>query len=207
MGEKKLSYEDVQVGDEAPVIAHTLTRTDLVKYAGASGDFNPMHHDEVAAQQAGQPTGKSKVVVERGPVQHFADAVLSASPIYHDPVAAEAAGFDSIPAPPTWPFAMEFSGKFAEMQPADAPTGNPLATVLGPLMAKGGLILHGEEEFLYHRPILVGDVLIGDGVISDVYQKESKGRTMTFICSETTWTEESTGEPVVTARMNLIHRA
>ena len=169
--------------------------------------------DDAAAQEdvlksiIGQPTGKSKVIVERGPVQHFADAVLSASPIYHDPVAAKEAGFDSIPAPPTWPFAMEFSGKFAEMQPADAPTGNPLATVLGPLMAKGGLILHGEEEFLYHRPILVGDVLIGDGVISDVYQKESKGRTMTFICSETKWTEESTGEPVVTARMNLIHRS
>jgi acyl dehydratase len=56
MGEKKLSFDDVQVGDEAPVVTHTLTRTDLVKYAGASGDFNPMHHDEVAAQQAGQPS-------------------------------------------------------------------------------------------------------------------------------------------------------
>ena len=56
MGEKKLSFEDVQVGDEAPVITHTLTRTDLVRYAGASGDFNPMHHDEVAAQAAGQPS-------------------------------------------------------------------------------------------------------------------------------------------------------
>jgi acyl dehydratase len=56
MSEQKLSYEVVQVGDEAPVIAHTLTRTDLVKYAGASGDFNPMHHDEVAAQAAGQPS-------------------------------------------------------------------------------------------------------------------------------------------------------
>ena len=56
MGEKKLSYDDVQVGDEAPVLSHKLTRTDLVKYAGASGDFNPMHHDEVAAQAAGQPS-------------------------------------------------------------------------------------------------------------------------------------------------------
>ena len=56
MGEKKLSYADVQVGDEAPVISHKLTRTDLVKYAGASGDFNPMHHDEVQAQAAGQPS-------------------------------------------------------------------------------------------------------------------------------------------------------
>src|SRR5262249_39993729 len=29
---------------------------DLVRYAGASGDFNPMHHDEVAAQAAGLPS-------------------------------------------------------------------------------------------------------------------------------------------------------
>jgi acyl dehydratase len=56
MGEKKLSFDDVKVGDEAPVLTHTLTRTDLVKYAGASGDFNPMHHDEVAAKGAGQPS-------------------------------------------------------------------------------------------------------------------------------------------------------
>ena len=56
MTEQKLSYDAVQVGDEAPVMSHTLTRTDLVRYAGASGDFNPMHHDEVAAQAAGQPS-------------------------------------------------------------------------------------------------------------------------------------------------------
>jgi acyl dehydratase len=56
MGEQKLFFEDVAVGDEAPVITHTLTRTDLVKYAGASGDFNPMHHDEVLAKAAGQPS-------------------------------------------------------------------------------------------------------------------------------------------------------
>jgi acyl dehydratase len=56
MGEQKLFFDDVHVGDEAPVLTHTLTRTDLVKYAGASGDFNPMHHDEVLAKAAGQPS-------------------------------------------------------------------------------------------------------------------------------------------------------
>jgi acyl dehydratase len=56
MGEQKLSFDDVTVGDEAPVLSHKLTRTDLVKYAGASGDFNPMHHDEVLAKAAGQPS-------------------------------------------------------------------------------------------------------------------------------------------------------
>lgn len=52
----KLNYEDLSVGDEGPVVSHELTRTCLVKYAGASGDFNPMHTDEVSAQAAGLPS-------------------------------------------------------------------------------------------------------------------------------------------------------
>src|SRR5580658_11120895 len=56
MSEQKLTYDEVSVGDEAPVLSHKLTRTDLVKYAGASGDFNPMHHDEPMAKAAGQPS-------------------------------------------------------------------------------------------------------------------------------------------------------
>ena len=56
MGEGTRYFEDVDKGDEAPVLRHTLTRTDLVRYAGASGDFNPMHHDEVQAQASGLPS-------------------------------------------------------------------------------------------------------------------------------------------------------
>src|SRR5262245_32970928 len=33
-----------------------LTRTDIVRYAGASGDFNPNHHDELFAQASGFPS-------------------------------------------------------------------------------------------------------------------------------------------------------
>jgi acyl dehydratase len=56
MGERVRDYDHVSAGESGPAISHTLTRTDLVVYAGASGDFNPMHHDEVAAQQAGLPS-------------------------------------------------------------------------------------------------------------------------------------------------------
>jgi acyl dehydratase len=56
MGEQTLNYDDVRVGDTAPALDHKLTRTDLVMYAGASGDFNPMHTDEVAAQASGLPS-------------------------------------------------------------------------------------------------------------------------------------------------------
>jgi len=56
MGERALDSASVSAGDTGPAITHALTRTDLVMYAGASGDFNPMHHDEIAAQQAGLPS-------------------------------------------------------------------------------------------------------------------------------------------------------
>jgi acyl dehydratase len=39
-----------------PFVVENLTRTDLVRYAGASGDFNPIHHDEHFAKAAGNPT-------------------------------------------------------------------------------------------------------------------------------------------------------
>lgn len=56
MAEEALKFDDVSEGDEAPGFSHKLTRTDLVKYAGASGDFNPMHHDDTLAQGAGLPS-------------------------------------------------------------------------------------------------------------------------------------------------------
>jgi acyl dehydratase len=52
----RLRYDEISPGDEAPSVRHKLTRGDLVAYAGASGDMNPMHTDEVAAQKAGLPS-------------------------------------------------------------------------------------------------------------------------------------------------------
>ena len=49
-------FQDFEVGSTAPELRHLLSRTDLVRYAGASGDYNPMHHDEILATSAGQPS-------------------------------------------------------------------------------------------------------------------------------------------------------
>ena len=44
------------VGDQMPTgTAGPMTRTDFVMYAGASGDFHPLHHDEPYALAAGLP--------------------------------------------------------------------------------------------------------------------------------------------------------
>jgi acyl dehydratase len=51
-----VSYSSVQVGDEREEEFPPLTRTMFVRYAGASGDFNPMHHDDTIATQVGNPS-------------------------------------------------------------------------------------------------------------------------------------------------------
>lgn len=155
----------------------------------------------------GKPTSARRVRVERGPIEFFATALKDDNPVYHDAGAARAAGFSGIPAPPTFSFVMAHMGTRAEEQPPD-PTGgsNPMFEVMGNLMRQGGIVLHGEQEFVYHRPIVEGDVLDGEGHIVDVYEKQSKGSIMTFIVMETNWRDAATGEPVVTERFNLIHR-
>ncbi|HEY8216107.1 MAG TPA: MaoC family dehydratase N-terminal domain-containing protein [Acidimicrobiia bacterium] len=155
----------------------------------------------------GKRTGANRVRIERGPVGFFASAVLDDNPVYRDVEAASGAGFDAIPAPPTFSFAMRHMGVIGEEQPPD-PTGgtNPMHAVMGDLHAKGALILHGEEEFEYHRPVMVGDVLLGEGTIVDLYEKDTDSAVMTFIVIETVWRDEANGDPVVTERFNLIGR-
>src|SRR5262249_19561505 len=54
---KKLYCASVKEGDALPSFTvENLTRTDFVKYAGSSGDFNPIHHDQTFAEVSGNPT-------------------------------------------------------------------------------------------------------------------------------------------------------
>ena len=45
----------MQVGSELPVRRYRVTRADLVRYAGASGDFNPIHYSDRVATGVGLP--------------------------------------------------------------------------------------------------------------------------------------------------------
>jgi acyl dehydratase len=58
---------DLAVGHEAPPRTYPpLTRTDFVKYQGASGDFHPLHHDEAYAQSVGFPSVFSVGMLQAG---------------------------------------------------------------------------------------------------------------------------------------------
>jgi acyl dehydratase len=44
------------MADAIELLIAPITRTQIVRFAGAGGDFNPMHHDEAFALAAGQPS-------------------------------------------------------------------------------------------------------------------------------------------------------
>lgn len=53
----KVYFEDVEVGSEMPpLVKGPIEQIQLTRYAGASGDFNPIHHDEPFAKAAGYPS-------------------------------------------------------------------------------------------------------------------------------------------------------
>ncbi|MER7051963.1 MaoC family dehydratase [Streptomyces sp. NPDC000351] len=51
----KVAYDDVEVGTELPARSFPVSRATLVRYAGASGDFNPIHWNEKFAKEVGLP--------------------------------------------------------------------------------------------------------------------------------------------------------
>jgi acyl dehydratase len=50
-----VAYDEVEVGTELPARSFPVTRATLVQYAGASGDFNPIHWNEKFARAVGLP--------------------------------------------------------------------------------------------------------------------------------------------------------
>ncbi|MEU5694382.1 MaoC/PaaZ C-terminal domain-containing protein [Actinosynnema sp. NPDC020468] len=62
-----------------PRVVGPVTRTDFVRYQGASGDLNPIHHDEEFARAAGFPTPFSVGMWQAGLLGTFATDWLGAA--------------------------------------------------------------------------------------------------------------------------------
>ena len=148
----------------------------------------------------GARTGAWRVTLDRSVLANFAAAVCDRNDVYRTSTA---------PAPPTFTFAAPYWSAFSSDEQPPDPTaggGNPMHALMGALYAQGALVLHGEQEFVYHRTPRAGDVLDGVQTITDIYEKESDSAHMTFVVMETQWSDARDGAPVVTERFNLIAR-
>ena len=77
-----VTWDDLEEGATTdPLEVGPLTRTDFVRYQGASGDFNPIHHDEEYAKGAGFPTVFSVGMLQAGILATFATVWLGADNI------------------------------------------------------------------------------------------------------------------------------
>ena len=67
----ELTGAELSVGDTGPeVVVENLDRQDFVRYAGASGDFNPIHYDEPHAQAAGYESVFAQGMLTAGVAAH-----------------------------------------------------------------------------------------------------------------------------------------
>jgi len=73
MDRVNVHFEDLQEGDEItdwPTVDN-ISRTHFVRYAGASGDFNPMHHDDSIATKVGYPSVFGHGMFTAGVLSHY----------------------------------------------------------------------------------------------------------------------------------------
>jgi acyl dehydratase len=126
--------------------------------------------------------------VSRVKIAEFATAVGDASPLCRDRAAAQAAGYPDVIAPPT--FAIVITAANSHRLMADPGLG-----------ANYGMVVHGEQSFVYDRPLHAGDVVVARTTIESIRQV----RSMTTMA---TITEISTvdGERVCRAHSTVVER-
>jgi len=96
--------------------------------------------------------------VDRGRVLQFADAIGEDNPVFRDAEAARALGYPGQIAPPTFATVMQImtSGQ----------------AVLDPELGLNyALVVHGEQEYEWQRPLLVGETLRATPRIADIYSR------------------------------------
>lgn len=128
------------------------------------------------------------VRVEFGKIREFAEALRDDNPLYRDEEAARRSPFGGILAPPTLSRNFWWEGTQVHQD----------------LGFDWRYVVHGEQEFEYHRPIKAGDVLTAQMKIAELYEKAGKrGGTMRFAVIETKYSNAD-GETLLVGRRTLI---
>jgi acyl dehydratase len=126
--------------------------------------------------------------VGREKIREFADAIGDQNPVYRDPTAAQAFGHPDVIAPPT----------FAVIVSQRATAGVIFDPELGLDYSR---VVHGEERFVYTRPVRVGDRLTATLTIESI--RSVAGNDILGTRADIAADD---GEPVVTAYSTIIVR-
>lgn len=128
-------------------------------------------------------------LVAREKVREFARAVLSDAPLHHDVEAARAEGYADLVAPPTFAIVVQDATLQQLLDDEEA-------------AVDFSRVVHGDQRFIYSRPIVAGDELTGVMTITSV--KQLGGNSMVTSSTEIT---DAAGVHVVTAISTLVVRA
>ncbi|ARU04020.1 acyl dehydratase [Comamonas serinivorans] len=132
----------------------------------------------------------SELCIDRTRLQFFAKAIGETGPLFTDAAAARAAGHADVLAPPTFLFAAEMDSGAMDRLLADLQV--PIAK-----------ILHGEQGFAYHRPVVAGDTITVRSRIADIYDK--KQGALEFVVKTSRATNQR-GEHVADLRSVIVVR-
>ena len=126
--------------------------------------------------------------VSREKIREFADAINDPNPAYRDPAAARALGHADVVAPPT--FAIVLTSRAGSQVIHDPDLGIDYSRVV-----------HGEQRFVHHRPVLAGDEL---AVVVTVEQiRVAAGNDIVTTRGEV---QTADGETVLTAYSTIVAR-
>ncbi|GHH99926.1 FAS1-like dehydratase domain-containing protein [Neobacillus kokaensis] len=131
-------------------------------------------------------TSESKIFeIEKGAIRTFAEAIGDDNLLYKDEAFAKECGHRSIVAPPTFPTTIRVANPKVKFDPSR--------------------VLHGQQEYIYERSIVAGDVLRCFSTVVDVLEKEGNTGKMTFLVQEIRG-EDLAGNLVYRAKSTLIIR-
>lgn len=142
------------------------------------------------ASLVGHETTPQTATITDADVRQFADAIGDTNPIFRDPAAAERAGFANIPTPPT--FITRFRVAFAEAG----------------LDPEHSQVLHGEQEYLYTRPLVVGETLTVRHRVATLRQSARSGGMAIMTLEQLADALDAQGAPtqVATGKATIIVR-
>ncbi|MFJ7726462.1 MaoC family dehydratase N-terminal domain-containing protein [Neobacillus sp. NPDC097160] len=115
----------------------------------------------------GRRSDEFEFEVEKGAIRVFSDALGLDNPLYRDEEFAKQQGYNSLVAPPTFPW------KF-------------ILSMLKPVISVGMIrSVHGGQEFHYERPIVAGDVIRCTIEPVEIFEREGRSGMLTFYILET----------------------